>query len=268
MKQVQALIAIWGAVYLMVVLSACTQRYYYAPNAATLPDLREKDDVELVVASTVGDQLQGVELNLAYSPYRHVGIGSRFFFSGSSSLDGEFGRHELFQWEVLAGGYYPVYEDKRTSLQLGSYLGYANGRITNYYQSTDQNFSRLHYRRWSMLPGLLFELGPFHFQLSARFSRLGYSKVLLHGDIMPSDRNEIQEVIESPVFLVEPHLKAGVGFRAFKVFTGFTRTHYFTDSTLPFEDLMFTTGFQVLLGQEVRTLKERRAAKRRSRLGE
>lgn len=268
MKRVLPLIAIMGVAYLVLALSACTQRYYYAPNAAALPDLREKDDIELVVASTAGDQLQGMEINLAYSPHRYIGIGSRFFFSGSSSLDGEFGRHQLFQWEVLAGGYYPVHEDGTISFQVGSYLGYANGRITNYYQATDQNFSRLHYRRWSMLPGLLFELGPFHLGLSARFSRLGYANVLLHGDIMPNDRDEIQSVIDSPVFLVEPYFKVGVGFRAFKIFTGFTRTHYSADGFLPFEDLTFSTGFQVLLGKEIRAAKERRAAKRKSGLGE
>ncbi len=250
-----------GGLYAILAFSSCVQRHYYVPNAAMVPDLRQQDDLEVVLGVSDGNQLTGTEFSVAYSPVKYIGLGSRLFFSGRNGLDSNRVRYRFFQWEALAGGYYPLVEDRLISVHASAYLGFADGHITNLYGSGDQNFARLDYRRWSISPGLLFEFGPVDIAFSTRFAQFGYHKVVLHGGIPPEDMDDIDIAIDKPVFLIEPYFRFGGGTRHIRGFIALMASYPQRSIDLPFEDQMFTAGIQLRLGEFVRDWK----AERRSR---
>ncbi len=173
------------------------QHYYYSPNSIQIPDLSSKHDANLRFGYALGN-IDGVELQGAYSPAAHLGVMVNYFVTKNRKRqpNADIGTGLQF----LEGALCAYQVVRRTTGSLTA--GFGQGRFFNHYGN--DLHSDLKVNRWFVQPGIHYAdrslLGGF----SLRFSRLSYPRGDSDFAINEAELAALQTIeASSPFFIPE-----------------------------------------------------------------
>ena len=207
----------------VVFLLAGCSRYYYQPNSVNAPMLTEKNDVNVVVNGTWGDdEVNGsrannhvVNVQAAYSPVDYVGViggYSGYRYKIQNDPDPGSGRVDASAslLEIGVGGYYPVYRIREgMTLIADAYAGFGGGSL-----KSDIN---LDVNRLFVQPGFSLRTPFADLGLHGRFSAMKFSNLDPKG--MPEsylqERN-LTDIDNERTFFFEPALTLRGGYKFIK----------------------------------------------------
>lgn len=123
-----------------MVISSCTH-YYYAPNGTNVPMFRERGEARLNIGANTADEINGTEVQAAYTPVNHFGLMLNYInVHGGDAGDQPVNFGKGHQAEGGAGYYLPM---NKAVFEL--YAGFGGGNVYNKYDSfytSSVNFSK------------------------------------------------------------------------------------------------------------------------------
>src|SRR5690242_15819203 len=199
--------------FLFLALTGCAH-YYYAPNAANIPALKQKNDF-VFKGGYSGDFYSGADIQVAYAAGQHFGVMLNSFFAGESdNVSDNFmssGTHKesgTGSYVEAAGGYFKPFGHQKVWI-FETYAGAGIGGEKHVFDNF-QN-SRLGLTKVFIQPSLAYCSKNEHFE--ARIScRLATVKLKLNSSKLSTataqaDQTELNNMYEQPSSVMwEPSL--------------------------------------------------------------
>ena len=182
------------AFILFLVLSSCTRKFY-VPNPVFAPDLHDGGDIALEGFLLGGDEINGLGVNAAISPIKHLAFaGSLNFMEASDSEDPSRG----YIWDMSVGTYFP---GKKYNADI--YAGY--GRGYNQLSLGVGSEARLNMDRFHVQSTFTLNTKYIQFFFGARVSLLEFKNglIVLSDDVRDMDKIEFIQK-NSPFLMLEP----------------------------------------------------------------
>lgn len=201
---------------LIGILNGCcatlSAQFNYAPNAVAIPNLTHRFDASIGIGIGRGEWLRSKELQLSFSPVKHVALVANAMLSGSKSVREHREQGSAYQfWEAGLGVYQPY---KKGSVSLLAGIG--QGELENTHELNRQ--SAFSTRRWFVQPGISYQDDYFVGGVAFRINRLEYLGGETDFAIDEYDLKAIRAIeANSPFFLPELGLQAGMHFRPLSV---------------------------------------------------
>lgn len=157
---------------------------HYIPPPINNPMLSHATEINVSLSGTVGVATGMRNINVAYSPIEHLGLGysyNSYSADFESNINGTVQKDQLYKgnYNELLGGYYRGF-GKYGLLELysGIGLGKSNYNYINYFSSngTDGQ-SQLAHTRLFIMPAIGFKFRHFQVSYGIKLSRLNYHKV-------------------------------------------------------------------------------------------
>lgn len=206
-----------------VMLCSCSP-YYYAPNKANIPNMREKNDLRIDAGFSVGLVSAGGDLQFAYAPIKHLGVmvNSAFSKTQNYSKNNDTESHYL-----EAGlGYSTKFEDNRKWL-FEIYGGGGKGDYSIWY--TGGQTAKVDMDKYFIQPSLSYThlYKNLEFGIGSRFSGANYSlrNSTVIGDDYHSNELRLRNLVNRPIILFwEPTFRFSGGFKNIKANVSYTPT--------------------------------------------
>lgn len=235
--------------------TALSAQFNYAPNAISIPNLRDRFDGTLALGLGRGEWLRSREIQLHFSPVRHLALVANAMLTGSKDIidrDVEGSRYAF--WEAGAG-YYQAYAKGTVSLLAGMGQGNLN---STYNPNRKSHFET---RRWFVQPGIAYQDQYFSGGVAIRLNRLEYPFGETDYALDEFDLKAIRAIEQNaPFFLPELGIRGGLHFRPVTI-----NIHL----TLVFPslgDLNYTmSNFTMMFGMNMGELKKEKTSKKQSR---
>ena len=207
---------LWPAI-LVILLSSCSQHYFYAPNTLHLPTVREKGDATIEASLNGSNQIKGGEVRAAYSPLTNTSVMINYMY-----MKGSFERFDFstfptpppakhsgrgFITDLGVTRNFPISEYSMFTLTAGGSIGrsvndYTRGR------TAILNFNRLFIQPAIVSTGKLADFG-----IGLRFSRLHFYDGKVDYAIDGEDITAINKIDQHGAFLIpDIGLSAGINF--------------------------------------------------------
>lgn len=197
---------------LLTTSAATAQHFYYAPNAAHIPTLADRNDASLSIGVGRGSGYRALETQVAYSPIRHVGIMFNYLGAGSKDVEKQVEVGGLQRFAEGGVGMYQHAEKGTASL----FVGYGQGYVHNYYGQ--ERYSRFQITRMFVQPSLMYHDKYFRGGLAFRFNHLIYTEGETAFNIEEQELQAIRTIEErSPFFLPELGVQVGMEFSPFSL---------------------------------------------------
>ena len=227
--------------FVIVLLCSSCSHYYYAPDEANMLKLNEQHDLKISVSgnSTNGNyELKHTNLQLGYSPIKHVGVfASHFKMSGNEPIQDPIRGGKGHLNSAGLGGYYFLesesilnklvkYDDKigvRSGFLFDAYAGYGKGHIYNFY--IEGGHSDLDLQKYFVQGGVHWQGKALGLSYTMKFGRLNYFNGLIIGQLDESEINSllnIEEIKEFP--FRETSLKFYMGVKYARVYLNVATT--------------------------------------------
>ena len=215
-------------------LPSCSH-YYYAPDEANVLKLNEKNDLKFSASgnSTNGNyELKHTNLQLGYSPIKHVGIfASHFNMSGDEPIQNPIRGGKGHLNNIGLGGYYFLdsesilnnlvnYNDNigvRSGFLFDAYAGYGKGHIYNYYPEGGE--SDLDIQKYFIQGGVHWQGKGLGISYVFKFGRINYFNGLIVGQLDQTEINSLRNINEIREFpFRESSLKFYMGVKYARVY--------------------------------------------------
>ncbi|MBN8678881.1 MAG: hypothetical protein J0M29_11700 [Chitinophagales bacterium] len=216
--------------YLLLILIGswyCTeangQNFNYAPNSLNIPAIKKRGD--LSVGAAWGHALNSADVQLAYSPFKHLLVTANYFGIHKKSVRKQTDTGTDYYFGEIAAGVYETHKRGTASILAG----YGGGRIFSNFELN--NSSELNLQRWFIQPGYAYKSDFFQAAVGIRFSRLNYAKGSVSFSIDQVNLRYIQNIEEkNPILLPELGIQAGIVFKP--MYLGLAVSSIFPDTNL------------------------------------
>lgn len=226
--------------FLILALTGCAH-YYYAPNAANIPLFKEKNTFKGNAGYGGGNNYNGGDIQLAYSPGKKIGIMVNSFFAGKTEQVQEDistgGTHEESgkgSYVEAGAGYYKAFGGKKVWV-FETYAGAGVGGENHVYNF--QETSRLNISKYFIQPSIGYSShrGTLEIAVGSRFSRLNL-KINQSNISEVNNRSSKMDLdyisIHPSSFLWEPSIMIAAGWPNIKFYLEFTGSQNLTTSYL------------------------------------
>jgi hypothetical protein len=239
--------------FLISALTGCTH-YYYAPNAANIPLFKEKNTFKGKAGFGGGNNYNGGDIQLAYSPGKKIAIMVNSFFAGKTEQVEEIssggGTHEESgkgSYVEAGAGYYKAFGEKKVWI-FETYAGAGVGGQNHVYNF--QETSRLNISKYFIQPsfGYSSHRGTLEIAVGSRFSRLNLK--ITQNNISDannqSSKPDLDYIsIHPSSFLWEPSIMLAAGWPNIKFYLQLTESQNLTTSYLAQDSENFNLGIKV-----------------------
>lgn len=236
-----------AALFSLMVLTTGCSHYYYAPNMQNVPLFHEKNEVRATVAATTSDELNGTELQAAYSLTDHIGIMANFMtVNGGDAYNSGKGRYG----EGGAGYYLPFAEKGVFEI----YGGFGGGKAVNYYDAS--SWSDLRLNKYFVQPGIGFSTDYFDAVISVRVALLHYTSIRTSNPNSNIPEDVYYIVAHRNSLLYEPGITLRGGWKYIKLQTQWHASFNGTSPDLQQEKSAFNIGLYFSFAQRFMDLKK------------
>jgi len=201
--------------------------YYYAPNKANVPNIREQNDIRLDAGLGGGLVMRGADVQFAYAPLPHFGVMVNSAFTGSiqrTNID-NIERNETKSRYLEAGlGYFTKLEEN-INWVLEVYGGGGKGNFRLWYSADER--AQVSMNKYFIQPSLSFThpRRPIEFSIGSRFSGVSHSleySTLIDTDYKDNLRN-LRNHIDGPLSMYwEPSFRFSGGSKKVKGYVSYT----------------------------------------------
>jgi len=192
--------------------SLAAQHFYYAPNAAHIPTLTDRNDASFTLGVGRGSGFRALEAQVAYSPIRHVGIMFNYFGAGEKAVEQQ---KEIGGLQRFAEGGIGAYQHSEKGT-ASLFVGYGQGFVHNFYGQ--ERYSRFQITRMFVQPSLMYHDKYFRGGLALRFNHLVYTDGETAFNIEERELQAIRTIEErSPFFLPEMGIQVGMELSPFSL---------------------------------------------------
>ncbi len=183
-KRIHLITLVFTAVSILL-LASCS-RYYYQPNAVSMPMLKDKNDANLAVNGRLGtgsadnnrDYSSVFNFHGAYSPVKYLGLMTTLSTYNYSMANEDPSTGDVDAYAMLfeggVGGYYPIFERSNgLALIADTYVGYGGGRL-----NSDVN---MRFNRTFIQPGIHLRFSFVDVGIALRYSGIKYTNFDANG---------------------------------------------------------------------------------------
>jgi len=233
----------------LILFSSCAH-YYYAPNTANVPLLKEKNDMRINAGFSGGDEFEGGDLQFAYAVSPHVGVMVNGLVGGKSEEDSYGGKQSgKGSYGEIGVGYFTAFTEKK--LFVFEVYGGAGIGETHHEYGTPNVTSKVSATKFFVQPsiGYTAKKGRFELALGSRFSGVTL-KVKEMSNLVHEDMNSYYEdldYVRNRAFSMmwEPSVRVSMGSKDVKFYFSFTRSFNLSNSLLPQEPYNASMGIRL-----------------------
>jgi hypothetical protein len=223
---------------IIITFSSCSH-YYYVPNSANIPLLKEKNDMRISAGYSGGETFEGADIQFAYAVSPSIGIMANGLFGGKTEEDaygakqsgkGSFGEVGI--------GYYKPFSPKK--LFVFEVYGGAGTGVTNHEYGNSNATAKVGATKFFIQPsiGYTSKKGRFEFAMASRFS--GVNLKVKEEFNVPHDADNysdyytgLEYVRQHPFSMMwEPSFRISVGSKDVKFYFSYTHSFNLTNSLL------------------------------------
>jgi len=237
--------------FLIAALSGCLH-YYYAPNAANIPLFKEKNTFNANAGLGGGNNYNGGDIQLAYSPGKKFGIMVNSFFAGNTEQVGNLysgATHEESgkgSYVEAGAGYYKAFGGKKVWV-FETYGGAGVGGENHVYNYRET--SRLNISKYFIQPsfGYSSHRGTLEVAVGSRFCKLNLkiNQSNISEANNQSSKTDLDYIsIHPSSFLWEPSIMLAGGWPNIKFYVEFTESQNLSTSYLAQDNLNFDLGIK------------------------
>jgi hypothetical protein len=205
-----------------LLLSACNQHYFYAPNTLHLPTVKEKGEATIEASLNGSQQIKGTELRAAYCFAPKTSAMVNFMYMKGSFSRSFFGSFPPPPPEQHSGRGYLTEIGVTRHFPLSKYTDFtltAGGGIGQSVNDYDRGrTATLNFNRLFLQPGLVTKGELAEFGIGLRFSRLGFQSASIDYRIDDNDIFALQAIEKNTPFLIpDLGINTGINFAPFHV---------------------------------------------------
>ncbi|HEY6505643.1 MAG TPA: hypothetical protein VIZ28_16825 [Chitinophagaceae bacterium] len=187
------------------------QNTYYVPAAPHSPLLTEKGDINFNILRSSGSKFNGAELQLAYMPGKHVGIGMSY--SGGGHKEGEPQAMNYSRFELMSG----YVKKLRNGWHFESYGGLGTGGINNTHYTGKSHIKLNHF---FLQPAIVVsnDKQTVQFGIASRFTGVHFNvnEIAFDYDREVISFDRINTLVDNPFHVMwEPSLIFRAGWKNF-----------------------------------------------------
>jgi len=251
-------VSLFTLLLILTGFSSCTHTYY-APSEPLALDLIEQHDLQATVGYGKINGNDHLNLQLAYSPLKHLGVGlTHFKVYPQKTPNNKFNEAHGHLTEFYLGAYSykgtPIYADDK--LEMGSgitvsgYLGYGRGYVKNYYEQrtlfsdvVENATLEFDFRKYFVQGGLSWRREIIKMGLLAKVGVLDYRKGIQQGAIMDAPLRDFERLESGdPYRFIELTYNFEIGMRQARLYTNFTLSDINMVPKSLYESTLFRMG--------------------------
>ncbi|MBC8172767.1 MAG: hypothetical protein H7X71_02575 [Chitinophagales bacterium] len=240
MKNIPFISALFTPALIIIILSGCS-RIYYAPTTQNVPLLTEQNELRIAAGISGGEEYEAVNIEVAYSPVKYVGIMLNSFHAAenSDSLFTNPVRYKGNLTEAGIGFYYPL----ATYYTAEVYAGYGKG--TAQYPWSFDTIAPLKFDRFFVQFSAGMKRKYFEIALSDRFSYVHYTNIEEMYKIEAFSNYKYVPKNNQLYIFQEPALTMRAGLEAIKFQMQYQICIPFSGPTLGYSSYNFNLGIML-----------------------
>jgi hypothetical protein len=208
---------------LILLLSGCN-RYYYAPNKANIPSLREKNDMRVEGGVGSGVMMEGADLQASYAVSKNIGIMVNGAVNQNQSGSGEFSEDDRTRSVFYEAGIGYFKEFDENPYWLFEIYG-GMGRGSYYIENASVKLPRINQNRFFAQPSISYTHPSknIEFGIASRMAVVNYLHTPFTFNSSGSFEQELNELSRYPnKFVWEPSFRFSGGFDLVKFYVSVT----------------------------------------------
>lgn len=234
---------------LSISLTSCIT--HYIPPPINNPMLSHATEIQVNVSGTVGLATGMRNINVAYSPINHLGVGysyNSYSAKLESNLNGNIQTDQLYKgnYNELLGGYYRGFgTNGLLELYTGVGFGKSDYNYVNYFtsNSTDGQ-SKLSHTRLFLMPAVGFKFKHFQVSYGIKLSRLNYHKVSYENITYADLIEEVTRIGRKPYLFTDNAITFKFGGENLQGLIQIGATSQLTGNYISYDPARFTFGLQ------------------------
>jgi hypothetical protein len=208
---------------LILLLSGCN-RYYYAPNKANIPSLREKNDMRVEGGFGNGVMMEGADLQASYAVSKNIGIMVNGAVNQNQSGTGNFSETDRTRsvFYEAGVGYFKEFDENPNWL-FEIYGGM--GRGAYYVENASIRLPQINHHRFFAQPSITYShpTKNIEFGVASRVAVLHYLNAPFAFTTSDTFEQQLNELGKNPnKFLWEPSFRFSAGFNVVKFYVSYT----------------------------------------------
>ncbi len=242
----------------LIFFTSCTHTYY-APSEPLSLDLTEQHDLQASVGYGKINGNDHINLQLAYSPIKNIGIGlTHFQVFPEKTPDRKYNEAHGYLTEIYLGAYSyngtPIYAENKTEmgdgLSVSGYLGYGQGFVKNYYEervfftsTIEEGTLSFDFRKYFVQAGLSWRRKIIKMGFLAKVGALDYRKGVQQGAILDGPLLDFDRLaLGDPYRFIELTYNFEIGMRQARLYTNFTLSDVNMIPKSLYESTLFRMG--------------------------
>lgn len=234
-------------VCLAVICQGCSS-YYYTPNKANVPNLREQGDLRLDAGAGGGWVMKGVDVQTAYAVSSHLGLMVNGALTSSNGSSTNYSEHEYTKtgYAEAGLGYFTQLEENNHWV-FEAFGGAGIGDYDVHYAVEKR--AKLNMRKYFLQPSVSYTHPRKNIELSigSRFAGVDYNRNGLPY-LDPTEFSRITNLANRSMQLYwEPSFRFSAGSKNFKGFVSYTPSISILETNIPREYFNINLGMRFTL---------------------